>query len=557
MSTGLSAPPVLSTPDTHIFTETEPVIIPNLSQHLSDDQIVIRYEIGRTINEIKQNKWNKIALQFPDSMLPDSARVYQLLTRGLKATSTSGRSESSQQPALEQQVDSVDIAKEKEISIKLTILGDTSYGSCCVDEIAAEHVDAEAVIHYGRSCLSPTARLPVLYVFTQMELDHAAVCETFKSTFTSKDDKILITADSPFAAHVQEVHARLKEDGYANVFAADVIHDPSSLVPNRSVPDSLKQDPSRLSEWQLFHISDPPTSLLLTLSSRMKSIHIHPTSNAQTHEANSSIILRRRYALITSLSTVSTWGVLINTLSVKNYLHIVDYVKKSIADADKKSYLFVVGKLNAAKVANFAEIGAWVVIGCWESSLVDSRDFYRPIITPFELELALQSDEERVWTGEWRGDFQGVLDKEVEREAEPRVPGAFIDDEYETEDYESAGHDYDSEGESAPPDFDLRTGRYVSHSRPMRTGRSIKDNETKPTSDDPSTALTKRSNGDLLSVRGVASPGAEFLAQKRTWRGLGSDFEIKYDDDDEQGGLIEEGRTGVARGYTVAESQRT
>jgi len=35
------------------------------------------------------------------------------------------------------------------------ILGDTSYGSCCVDEVAASHIEADGIIHFGRACLSP------------------------------------------------------------------------------------------------------------------------------------------------------------------------------------------------------------------------------------------------------------------------------------------------------------------------------------------------------------------------------------------------------------------
>lgn len=45
------------------------------------------------------------------------------------------------------------------------VLGDTSYGSCCVDEIAAAHIDADAIIHFGHACLSKVSRLPVHYVF--------------------------------------------------------------------------------------------------------------------------------------------------------------------------------------------------------------------------------------------------------------------------------------------------------------------------------------------------------------------------------------------------------
>ena len=35
------------------------------------------------------------------------------------------------------------------------VLGDTSYGQCCVDEVAAQHLNADAVIHFGHTCLTP------------------------------------------------------------------------------------------------------------------------------------------------------------------------------------------------------------------------------------------------------------------------------------------------------------------------------------------------------------------------------------------------------------------
>ncbi len=53
---------------------------------------------------------------------------------------------------------------------ELYILADTSYGGCCVDEVAAKHVDADLMVHYGHACLSATARLPVIYVFTKQPL---------------------------------------------------------------------------------------------------------------------------------------------------------------------------------------------------------------------------------------------------------------------------------------------------------------------------------------------------------------------------------------------------
>ena len=577
MTEQLTSAPALSTPDNHILAETEAPCSTSDLPSLSEDQFLIRYEIERTLSEIRQHQWRRVALQFPDHMLPHSAKVYQLLSRGLSQRL------SVIERHVELDLDKVDsdmkrLAMDNDVDIepvKLTILADTSYGSCCVDEIAAEHVNADAVIHYGRACLSPTARLPVLHIFTSMPLDHNTAIQSFSSAYPDHATRVIITGDIPYAEHIQPLTISLTKTGYTNIFAAQLIHNPSSAIPNRTLPSEVNEDPTKLSEWHIFHIAEPPTALLLTLSSRVASVRIHDPSLASTAaEANTSTLLRRRYALTTSMSTVSTWGILINTLSVKNYLPILEHIKRQIAAAGKKSYLFVVGKVNTAKIANFAEIGGWVVIGCWESSLIDSRDFYKPILTPFELELALASDDQRIWTGAWRSNFQDLLDRDIsdtaasEHAVENTTDNPSHNDDPNTTANElihPSNSNSDSDSESVPPEFDLRTGRYISHSRPLnphyhRTRQQNHQQQAISSSNGPSSkALTKHANGTIATVNGIASPAAEYLRQKRTWKGLGSDFEIRYEadgDGDVEGALIEEGRTGVAGGYTVGEGVR-
>lgn len=547
MAVNLEVPPVLSTPETHILNETT-TLTASTQPTLPDEGLSTKYEIQRTLSEIKEHRWERIALQFPDEMLYDAPRVFQLLSRGLDPAKQSSRTpQNAQEQSLAEDASRLTL-QDAEIKKKLFILADTSYGSCCVDEVAAEHVNADAVVHYGRACLSPTVRLPVLHVFTHTSLDISQVVSSFKEAIPEYDTRVVLTADIPYASHVPEINSRLIQEGYMNIFAAEIVHDPASPVPNRTVPDDVKANATKLQEWQIYHIAQPPTSLLLTLSSRVSKFHIFATgsrSAAQsTQTASTAMMLRRRYGLITSLATVPIWGILINTLSVKNYLHMVDHVRDLIAAAGKKSYLFVVGKLNAAKVANFGEIGGWVIIGCWESSLIDSHDFYKPVITPFELKLALSSDSDRVWTGQWRSDFQAILDEsEVTAEKDESNHAGATSKDSET-------GDYDSEEESEPPEFDLRTGKYVSQSRPMR--QKIQ-NSAKGGSASSTSALMRKAKGDL-TINGTASPGAEFLRNKRTWQGLGSDFEVRYEDDGTNGSAIQEGQSGVARGYTVGDS---
>jgi diphthamide biosynthesis protein 2 len=566
----LGTAPVLSTPDNHIFEDPTPSVDVSNLPRLSDEQLALTYEIERTVEEIRAGKWRRVALQFPDDLLPDAPRIYEFLRRGLKrardihriSSSTAEKQTSRNSNVtqdLETTVEALSISGKDEVEEKLFILADTSYGACCVDEVAAEHVDADVVVHYGRSCLSPTARLPVIYVFTTRPISLDMVLEIFKETFIDKDQKIILMADVTYSNHIPDVYEKLREEGYTNVYATSIIHNPSSPLPNRTVPADVSESKDALRNYQLFHISEPPTSLLLSLSSRAGAIHIYPTNYTGSDPpkallATSVMTLRRRYALVTSLSTVSVFGILINTLSVKNYMHILDYVKKTIASEGKKSYTFVVGKVNAAKVANFSEVGGWVVIGCWESSLIEGKDFWRPIITPFELSLALKSDAERVWTGEWTSDFQAILEN-TDTPAEAR-PNDDKVGEAPGENQPVDGGDFDSEEESAPPEFDLRTGRYVSHSRPMRSSATQPNGRqaSQRVGASANQSLVKRANGDIAQVGGVASPGAEFLRSQRTWQGLGSDFDVLNEangEADTSGASMEEGRSGLARGYVV------
>lgn len=70
-------------------------------------------------------------------------------------------------------------------------------------------------------------------------------------------------------------------------------------------------------------------------------------------------------------------------------------------------YTFVVGKLNPSKLANFPEIDCYVIVACPDRSLLESREFYRPVITPFELEVAL--NRARPWSGDYINDFRLLL----------------------------------------------------------------------------------------------------------------------------------------------------
>ena len=558
MSEVLSAPPALSTPAQHIFEDDELLDSSRYLSPISEERLHVSYEISRTIEEIRRGRYKRIALQFPDRLLPDAPRVAAALRDGLRAA----RSKISGQKKPELNINDLSLQSDGQVEARPYILGDTSYGACCVDEIAAEHINADVVIHYGRACLSPTARLPVIYVFVKQDLDLESVANVFKEQYPEKHQKVMLMADMAFSSYVPKLVELLREQGYTNLYATEIVHDPSSMVPNRTVPEEVANNPASLADWSLFHIGSPPSSLLLLLASRVLSFYIYePRINSNgsripTSQRATAVMMRRRYALLLRAATAPIIGILLNTLSHKSLLPTLAAIQEQIRAAGKKSYTFVVGKINPAKLANFAEIEAWVVVGCWESELVEGDGFWKPMITPWELSVALQNESERTW-GQWESQWRKSLnigpqqsnDHANSTNTPSTAPPSHNNDDNDDFADEGASGDYDSEPESAPPEFDLRTGRYVSHSRPLGPRSSSINGVHEPKSG--TSSLVKRSTKtDLASIGGEASPGARYLKEQRTWKGLGSDFTIAYDTREEpSGALMEEGRTGVARAY--------
>ena len=133
------------------------------------------------------------------------------------------------------------------------------------------------------------------------------------------------------------------------------------------------------------------------------------------------------------------------------------------------------------------EVDCYVLIACRENTLVESRDFYRPIVTPFELELACVAGKE--WTGEYELDFRRILPNLAEdlAEADKAVKG-------------TADSSKNIEEED---DFSLITGKFT---------RKVKES----VSDDTGKKVVAVQNGNteiaLLS-------GASYLAG-RSYRGL-------------------------------------
>jgi hypothetical protein len=122
---------------------------------------------------------------------------------------------------------------------------------------------------------------------------------------------------------------------------------------------------------------------------------------------NVSRELGRRYHLVEVAREAERIGIVSGTLGVSGNLAAVERCKSVIEWASKRWYSFVVGKASPSKLGNFAEIDVFVLVACPQNALLDSKDYMRPIITPFELEVAMGL---RDWfMAPYSADFADVL----------------------------------------------------------------------------------------------------------------------------------------------------
>ena len=441
MSTRRAAPPQLLFDDgSRIMTEESTSEIP-AETPLSirgSTPLEIYYEIDRITQEIVtlandsgQQSMLKVAVQFPDELLNDAPEVCWALEESLG-------------PRLE-------------VMPLVFCLGDTTVGSCCPDEVAALHLQADVLVHYGHACLNPTGTLPVIYSFGMLEIDVPNAIQSIVENEQVLPTNILLLYQVGYYYAINDFQKQLVDKGNVNVVTGEIpkptgirkgsrsrpccggestscSHNESSSelqpknidencpVDNELTPsnESTKTRPlvvgglelpeviqswDQLSDYTILYVGDSEsasqrqyTNTMLRFLSLPNPPNAYWTYSPKEKSLTTSLPaylqrqLKRRFFLSQKARDAHVFGVLVSNLSQQHLIDVVKSLKQRIENAEKSSYSFAVGKINPAKLANFAEIECFVLVACREHSLLgDEREYHVPVITPLELEIALDN----------------------------------------------------------------------------------------------------------------------------------------------------------------------
>ena len=138
------------------------------------------FEIHKSIWRIQQVHAKKVALQFPEGLLLFATTIADII--------------------------------EEFTGAETLVMGDVTYGACCVDDFTARALESDFMIHYGHSCLIPinTTSINMLYVFVDIQVDVPHIVDTIKHNFCS-GTKLAMVSTIQFITALHSVKQSLQD----------------------------------------------------------------------------------------------------------------------------------------------------------------------------------------------------------------------------------------------------------------------------------------------------------------------------------------------------------
>ncbi|KAJ7781499.1 putative diphthamide synthesis protein-domain-containing protein [Mycena metata] len=110
-------------------------------------------EIHKTIFHVRKNNATMVALQMPEGLQMFACPIADIIEKFT--------------PAL------------------TVIMGDVTYGACCVDDYTAVALGCDMLVHYGHSCLVPMDQTSIktLYIFVEIAIDSVHLAQSVRLNF--------------------------------------------------------------------------------------------------------------------------------------------------------------------------------------------------------------------------------------------------------------------------------------------------------------------------------------------------------------------------------------
>ncbi|KAJ6177737.1 hypothetical protein N7519_008198 [Penicillium mononematosum] len=289
------------------------------------------FEIPKTIHRVRTSGAKRVALQFPEGLLIFATTISDILTQFCPG-------------------------------IETLIMGDVTYGACCIDDYTARALGCDLLVHYAHSCLIPVdvTQIKTLYIFVDISIDTSHLLATLERNF-KPGQSIATVGTIQFNATLHGLKPVLERAGFRVIIP--------QITP-LSKGEILGCTSPQLSETEIdaiLYLGDGRFHLESAMihNPSIPAYRYDPYSRTLTRESyeHEEMQTIRRDAIATA-KTAKKWG---------------DYPRL----ARSTSEIF------PGKLASMADVECWVQIACPRLSIDWGYAFPRPLLTPYEALVAL------------------------------------------------------------------------------------------------------------------------------------------------------------------------
>lgn len=324
------------------------------------------FEIHKTVWRIKQAEAKCVALQFPEGLLLFACTISDIIERFTGAGSI--------------------------------VMGDVTYGACCVDDYTARALGADFMVHYGHSCLVPidATLIKMLYVFVDVQIDNQHVMETLRFNFKLQSS-IALVSTIQFVAALQSIHRELQCE-FNIVVPQSRPLSPGEILgctsPRLPLVDAIVYIGDGRFHLESIMISNPGTP----------AYRYDPYSKLFTREYyDHDVMLKSRKAAIAEAKNAQRFGIILGSLGRQGSPNILQHLQEVMHRQGKEYVVVLLSEIFPEKLKLFSDIDAWIQIACPRLSIDWGSAFHRPLLTPFEAAVALRETEWGVSEGEREG----------------------------------------------------------------------------------------------------------------------------------------------------------
>lgn len=272
------------------------------------------------------------------------------------------------------------------------VLGDVTYGACCVDDFSASALGADLLIHYGHSCLVPidSTKIPCLYVFVEIQIDVKCLLNTIHLNLASDIKSIILAGTIQFTSAIRAVKPDLEKQGFS------VLIPQSKPLSAGEVLGCTAPKVSRFDDHKdavLVFVADGRFHLeaFMIANPKIKAFRYDPyLGKLFLEEYDHKGMRETRRRAITRAKDAKTWGIVLGTLGRQGNPKILERLEKKMEEKGIDSTVVLMSELSPTRVALFEDsVDAWVQIACPRLSIDWGEAFLKPLLTTFEAEIAL------------------------------------------------------------------------------------------------------------------------------------------------------------------------